>query len=97
MPIFTNACTRPDFGNGRFARTLVEHAALKQAVRLEEEERQIYEVEYAVNVLEKDPEDYNYDALKILTEDDYRELKGCDFEDIESPYHDDREKAVIGF
>ena len=46
MPIFTNACTRPDFGNGRFARTLVEHAALEQAVRLEEEERQIYEVEY---------------------------------------------------
>lgn len=34
MPIFKRAINSDDFGNGRFARKLVEHAQLAQAVRL---------------------------------------------------------------
>ena len=32
--IFKIACTKPDFGNGRFARTLLEQAIMKQSDRL---------------------------------------------------------------
>jgi hypothetical protein len=34
IPIFKRAINSDDFGNGRFARKLVEHAQLAQAVRL---------------------------------------------------------------
>ena len=32
--IFKEACTKPEFGNGRFARNLLEQAMMRQADRL---------------------------------------------------------------
>lgn len=38
IPIFDNALNSEDFGNGRFARNMLEHAQLAQAVRLSKSE-----------------------------------------------------------
>ena len=34
LRIFADVCNKKDFGNGRFVRTLIEHAMLRQAERL---------------------------------------------------------------
>lgn len=63
--LFEKACEEKEFGNGRYARNLIEHAALKQARRLAKKGKAITRKE--INCLE--PEDFvdNYNVIKKET------------------------------
>ena len=39
MDIFTDACRQPEFGNGRYARNLLEQAIMKQSMRIFKENK----------------------------------------------------------